>query len=95
MENNDSVVSVMEAIHPDEYQWQHLVHGIRTDGRQFQELRQPLSITPTALSSCVRAFIVRWGKALLMGGIRAEVALSNPNYPQGGAIGTKFVIYLY
>jgi exosome complex RNA-binding protein Rrp42 (RNase PH superfamily) len=65
----------------------HLAHGIRTDGRQPHELRQ-VTCRPTALSTCTRAFILRWGHAMLLAGIRPEVA-AIPLHSQtgGGALG--------
>jgi exosome complex RNA-binding protein Rrp42 (RNase PH superfamily) len=78
----------VDVIFPRDFHFQHLAHGLRTDGRHFDELR-PISISPAALSSCIRSFIVRWGGALLMGGIRAEVAACLPHTPDRGALGTS------
>ena len=78
--------ALFQTIYPQDYHLQHILNGIRTDGRHFEDFRS-VTLTPTDLSTCLRSFIVKWGQqTLLMGGLRAEVSLCNPNYPKGGAI---------
>jgi len=63
----------LKLLYREDFHLQHLQHGIRTDGR-LPEAFRTISYLPTTLSTCTRAFIVRWGDAMLLGGIRPEVA---------------------